>query len=381
MGTISSQFVVTALEDGTTIHGSLTSNKTLTQIVGSTVSPDWSKSANQPTLTLRIMKGASYLTARNHTWYINGVELTFDASTDLSTTAGYAGTFKRGTVTIDGIVCQTLKIVQNLGGLGNLDLDVITVRGQVEVNAAMIDFSAGIEVKISRSTGSGYIPSLGFVNEKSWIDTSGEYLCIYGMLFTDNGEVSGYDCRWYKNYDEEVTATSRPSGGGSYKSTVTVNGTAYPCLYLYEGDVVDYTVVRCAFTKDGQQVATETANIDDEQDPEQLYITYGSDNAGYTGTPASLKSGSVTFYMWVAQQTDPAHTATMKKYISYKVLLLDSAGSPITGSVSGFSAADADGFRTLTRDPSTYKASATISYDLAMANGGKITGQVKASTT
>lgn len=381
MGTVSSQFTVTAIADGATIHGSLVSNQTLTQIVGTTVTPNWETPANQPTLTLRIMKGSSYLTARNYKWYINGLELTFDPSTNLSTTSGYEGYFLKGTTTIESIVCPTLKIVKNLGGPGNLDLDIITVSGQVEVNAAFMDFTAGIEVKISRTTGAGYIGSLGFVNNKSWIDTKGEYICIYGLLATDGGAVSGYSCRWFKNYDEEVVATSRPSGGGSYKTTVNINGSAVPCLYLYEGDVEDFTIIRCAFIKDNVQVATETANIDDEQDPDQMYITYGADNVNYNGIPASLKSGSVTFYIWMALQDDPNHTATMQKYTSYKVKLLNSAGETITGSIDGYGSPDSAGFRDITRSSSTLKASCTVSYNLTVANGGRVTGIVKASTT
>lgn len=365
MGVISSQFIVTALEDGSTIHGSLSSDKTLTQIVGTSVQPNWTQAANQPTITLRVMKGASYLTAQQYKWYINGTEITDSDSR-----------FQKGTTTISGIVCPTLKIVQNLGGPGNQDLDIITIAGKVESNGAMIDFSAGIEVKISRSTGSGYVPSLGFVNGKSWIDTSGERICIYGMLATEEGAVSGYTCRWYKNYDTEITATS---GTGSYVSTVTIGGVTYPCLYLAEGDVDDFTVLRCEYYISGTLVAQETANIDDEQDPDRMYITYGANSAAYEGTPASLKSGSVTFNIWVAGNDDPANAAIMAKYTSYKVMLLDSQGNVITGSVSGFDAADAQGYRTL--PVSSNKASATISYEQVVSYGGKITGIVKASTT
>lgn len=370
MGVISSQFIVTALEDGSTIHGTLSSDRTLTQIVGASVAPDWTKPENQPTITLRVMKGASYLTAQNYKWYINGVEI--DASDSR---------FVIGTATISGIVCPTLKIVQNLGGLGNLDLDVISIAGKVESNGAMIEFSAGIEVKISRSTGAGYIPSLGFVNGKSWIDTAKEYICVYAMLATDEGNVSAYSCKWFRNYDTEVTATSAPAGGGSYKSTVTIGGVTYPCLYLYEGDVDDFTVLRCEYYVDNVLVAQETANIDDEQDPDRLYITYGANSAAYEGTPASLKSGSVTFNIWASRTDNAADTAVMRKYVSYKLKLLNSDGGTITANIDGIHDADGDGWRTLTRDSSTLKCSVAISYGLTVSYGGKITGIIKASTT
>ena len=380
MGTISSQFIVTALADGTTIHGSLSSDKTLTQIVGSTVSPNWETDASsRPTITLRVMAGNALLSARNYTWSINGQAIEFgnQSQPNINTAPSWcAGTFQKGESTIGAATCPTLKIIKNLGGSGNVDLDVISITGQIESNGTLVDFSAGIEVKISRATGSGYIPSLAFVNGKSWIDTKNEFLRIYALLATDKGAVSGYTCRWYRNYSTEVTASS-PSSNQSYKGTYN----SYPCLNLYEGDVEDYTVIRCEFWKDGVLVATETVNIDDEQDPDQLYITYGAANVSYNGTPASLKAGGeVTFSIWVGRQDDPNHAETMDKYKTYKALLLNSEGSVISGTVANFAAADANGWRALTRNSSTKIASAKVTYNVVVANGGKLTGVVQAST-
>ena len=370
MGKISSQFVVTALEDGLTIHGSLTSDKTLTQIVGpNTITPDWSVDANRPTITLRVQKGSQYITAQNYTWYINGVAI--DSSD---------ARFQMGTTIISGVTCPTLKIKQNLGGPGNLDLDTISIVGKIESNGALLDFSAGIEVKISRLTGSGYTPALCF-NGKAYIDTKGEYICIYAPLYTESGAVQSYACRWYINYDDEVTATAAPQGGGSYKSTVTVDGVTYPCLYLYEGDVEDFTVVRCEYLVGGNVEAVETVNVNDEQDPDMMYITYGANQSGYDGTPASLKTGqSVTFNIWVALMDNPAHEATMAKYVRYKVKLLDASASTITASILSGATIE-DGWAILTPD-AQHKIHVTVSYANAVDYGkGKVTGIVQALTS
>lgn len=367
MGKISSQFVVTSLEDGLTIHGSLTSDRTLTQTVGNTITPDWTDPTKQPTITLRVLKGNQYVPAQNYKWYINGDEIVSSDSR-----------FVMSTVTIEGVSCPTLKIVQNLGGPGNLDLDLITIGGKIESNGALLDFSAGIQVKISRLTGSGYIPTICFVDGKSYIDTKGEYICAYALLATENGNVSGYTCKWYLNYDQEVTATSR--NNCSYKSTVTIGGVTYPCLYIYEGDVEDYTVVRCEYIKDNEVVAVETVDVDDQQDPDMMYITYGAQSSAYNGTPASLKTGqSVTFNIWVARNDDPNHEATMAKYTSYKVKLLNSSAEVITASII-VGATIQDGWAVLTPDAG-HRIHVTISYEQAVQYGkGKITGLVQALT-
>lgn len=396
MGKISSQFIVTALEDGLTIHGSLTSNRSLTQTVGSTVTPDWTNPSNQPTITLRVMKGSAYVAAQNYDWYLNGVKIDSDNP--------WNSWFVKGTVDIGGVACPTLKIVKNLGGQGNLDLDLITISGKIESNGALIDFSAGIEVKISRLTGNGYIPTIWF--PEWYLDSAGtrvntagitqcvftvkgQYLCAYAKLETENGPVSSYSCRWFLNYDDEVTATSAPAGGGSYKGTVTIDGTAYPCLYIHEGDVEDMTVVRCEYSKDGEVVAVQTEQVDDQQDPDMMYVTYGGSGAAYNGTPASLKTGqSVTFVIWVGTADTPEHEATMKSYNYYKVKLLNASAQVVTSQVLGSADVDADGWKKYDvhaqATAAGHKISITVTYAQTTAadiGKGKITGFIQASKT
>ena len=75
MGNISNRFYVTALEDGTTLHGNLVADKSLTQAWnGTSAVPDWTVVANQPTIYLTLLSGATAVqpSADSVQWYYNG---------------------------------------------------------------------------------------------------------------------------------------------------------------------------------------------------------------------------------------------------------------------------------------------------------------------
>ena len=56
MSSISNRFFVTALDDGTTLHGNLASDKSLSQAwSGTSAIPNWTIASEQPTIYLTLM--------------------------------------------------------------------------------------------------------------------------------------------------------------------------------------------------------------------------------------------------------------------------------------------------------------------------------------
>ena len=60
MSQISNRFYVTALDDGTTLHGNLASTKPLSQAWnGSSAVPNWTQASEQPVIYLTLLSGGA----------------------------------------------------------------------------------------------------------------------------------------------------------------------------------------------------------------------------------------------------------------------------------------------------------------------------------
>ena len=381
MGAISSQFCVTAITDGVTIHGSLSASKSLTQVLyGNSVIDSWNNN-NGPVLTLTVLKGSEFVSPWSYTWYYNGTEI--DAN-DVR--------FSMGTTTKNGVIVPTLKIMCDLAGTGNADLDTITIAGQIETNGVLIDFNAGLEVRICRMTGSGYYA--GFLTpDGNEITESGQTIRIGVKLFMDltEKEKNDFTVDWYINYDQnDNIGNGENSGKKTYYGSSNIkeeNGVTKNrhCLFLNEADVTDFTVVRCDFKIDGNVVYSALITINDAQDPDMLYVMYGNDSV-YDGTPASLHSGqSVKFKFWVATSTNHKDTNKNSQYSTYQLMLLKCDGTTLRNWVT-LSATevniDSYGMKVksenITVDGVTLKGGVcTVPYRSVVENGGMITGIIK----
>jgi len=400
MGTISSQFCITSIVDGMTIHGSLWSDKSLTQYMdaeGAAV-PKWDTNTG-PTIWLTVLKGIQEVSPIDYTWYYNGQEITDDPA--------WAAMFvRREQAGEHGVVVPTLKIIRDLATPGNRDLDVITLKGRIESNGTPVEFSASIEVRICALSGSGYgavfhFPDGGAIND------AGEHIRIVAGLVKDISELTAdfpgqagqYTVEWYVNYDEQVTQSSQQAAASYYGKSKASPGDASwkPCLWLYEGDVTDKTVVRCVFKDlEGNVLYWDTVEVDDEQDPDQLYIMYDTDTVD-DGSPVSLHRGqTVNLKFWVATGDDHKNLVKNGRYTTYKAMLLKADGSALTQGTGGWvtlreegdtivvKAGVATGSVTMKRQTVTVEDAAlsggtcTVGYEAVTGCGGTITGLIKA---
>ena len=372
MSSISNRFYVTALEDGTTLHGNLASDKSLSQAWnGSAALPDWTIAENQPTIYITLLSGSTLVVPDNTgKWYYNdqGTESEItDADTRFQITTKSI-TYAEQTATV-----PALKIVANLASSSNVNVDSIIYKGSYTINGSAISFSAVAQIRITSVSKGSNVGVINFVNGISDITSAGQTITLYATCFGgDNGSpVSGFTTTWYIN-DTQVPA-------GSPKIT-TYN--SYPALNITEGDVVDHATIRCEFYKGGELLDTAYAGVDDMQDPEFMYIQYNGNN----GNAASLRTGeSAPFIVFVGSR-DSATVRTGWEGAVYKVQLLDGNGDIITASslnnIPNPDAGDTTNYyRTLEKYASNYqdenlrnKAHFEVNYSVPAAYGKNITG-------
>lgn len=358
MSQISNRFYVTALDDGTTLHGNLASTKPLSQAWnGSSAVPNWTQAAEQPIIYLTLLSGGSLVQpSSTFKWLYNGTEIDFTTDTRFQSTT-YPVTYGGTTLNM-----PALKIVANLASSANVDVDMITFSGSYIINGAGVTFACDAQIRISAITANGYLGLINFVNGISNITEDDQVITAYGVLYNSSGgQHTTATTKWYIN--NGVTPTA-----GSSK---TVDGNTYANAFqVDENDVVDHATLRCEFYDSSNNLLyTAYASVDDMQDPEFMYIQYN----GANGNAASLrKDESVSFSIWVGRRDDPSVLGGTANptYSTYKVQLLDGDGTVIGGSGdsgrsvigSGIPDADSDGYRTL--PISAGVASITIPYSV-----------------
>lgn len=371
MSQISNRFYVTALEDGTTLHGNLVSDKSLSQSWnGNTAVPNWTTASEQPTIYLTLLSGGTLVSPSNtFTWYYNGTAID-------DTDTRFVKTKKQVTYAGQALEMPALKIVENLASSSNVDMDLITFKGSYTVSGANIDFSSDIQIRISELKIGSKIGVINFVNGISDITDAGQTITLYGRLYNqDSQEESGVTTKWYLN--DSTTPTSGKN--------ISVGGKTYANAFqVKEDNVVDHAVVRCEFFINNSNIPiyTSYAAIDDMQDPEYMYIQYNGNN----GNAASLRRGdTASFSIWVGRRDDAnpiSHaegTNTVYDWSTIKVKLLDGEGTVITASnlATNIPNADGNGWRDLSSTMSNGKASIKIHYDTVNGAGKKnLTGIV-----
>lgn len=361
MSTISNRFYVTALEDGTTLHGNLASDRTLTQAWnGRTAVPNWTDNPNeQPTIYLTLLSGATLVApSSDYKWYYNGTEISNSDTRFQKTTKSV--TYADQTVTM-----PALKIVANLASSSNVDVDMITFEGSYVINGAGVSFSCDAQIRISAITANGNLGVINFLNGIADITEPNQTITMYGILYggSSGQPVSGVTTKWYLN------ESSTPTSG------TTISGQAN-AFQVTQQQVVDHAVVRCEFYDSSNNLLyTSYAGIDDMQDSEYMYIQYNGNN----GNAASLRKGeTATFQIWVGTREDAGVLggASTPAYPIIKVQLLDGSGSVVmdTGLATSIPDPDSNGWRTLPM--SGGKGTLTPHYDTVNGKGKNITGIV-----
>lgn len=312
MSSISNKFFITAIEDGTTIHGTLSSTTSLSQSWnGSGCNPNWENSteSERPLIYLNLYKGNAYVgiaNIYNQKWYYNKgggeILLSFNPNTGLNTNDECSGYFKLvSDYNPHGLIVPAIRIMKNLASDENLDIDLIRFEGDYKesASASPINFSTSIQIRLTVVEGQGFF---GVINAPQGTDLTQDQqsITLSGTLYKANSSVSSYSIKWYVN---EV-----------YKATTTGNNT----ITLTRADVTEYALVRAEFYE-GEQAAgevkfTEFIGIDDVIDDEILYVQY--DGANDNGT--SLRTGTFcTVRMWVGRKADPSVHKDTQNNVSY----------------------------------------------------------------
>lgn len=362
MSEISNRIMVTAIDDGTTLHANLVASGQITQAWnGVSAVPDWTVAANQPTLYLTLLSGGTYKAPTTYTWKYNGTALTFNASTHKDP----SGKFMETTQQVGGVNMPALKIVGNLVSSNNVDLDTITLEGTVEVGGASLDFNVMQQVRITKINAQGYLGVINFVDGIADITEEGQTLTLYGKLYGGDGqEAQGYTTNWY------LGSSTTPTPGQTINAGTPT--TAYANAYqVTEANVVDHAVVRCDFIINNEVKYSAFVGIDDMKDSEFMYIQY----SGANGNSATLHYGqSAVFSIWVGTHDDPSVLggASNPAYGTFKTKIYDGLGNLITGAKGSLPAEGTAGTGLRNLTTSQGKAELTFTYaDVFDANIGK----------
>lgn len=367
MSTISNRFYVAALEDGTTLHGNLTSTKPLSQAwnkASQSAVPNWTTPANQPVIYLTLLSGNTPITKSQvtGTWLYNGAALP----------AGKFSEVSNFTYTYNGqqYTTHALKIIDNLASDDNLDIDTITFNGSYKETASStgIPFTATIQIRVSEMTeATSNIGLIYFHNGVKDITESGQTITAYGQLYDASGNpvsAASYTTVWYVNDTQKSE--------GTYLSHVHA-------IQVTESEVTDYAVLRCDFTFGGSTYSAY-AEIDDMQDPEYLYIQVGPAGTSATGNSASLRAGeTVRVTTWVGTRDNAAVSATWSN-ATHKVQIVKANGTIATesglGGIPNPDSGDTTNYFRTINTTSSSKHYFDVSYTVVKNLGSNITGVI-----
>lgn len=374
---ISNQFTLTAIKSNITIQGRLMVDGSATQNYNPSSGrciPDWkTDTSKRPKIYPLIRRGVAYLSTasiNNGKWYYNGDEIRFDEETGLSTNykdSNGVSKFQLGTITKslggNNVTLPCLTIVNNLAHAENLDLDMITFEGTVELNGKQVAFPpCSIEVKISQMTTQGYLGLLS--PESAIIAYKGDKATIAATLLKEDGEAVECWVTWRRGDGTAITAD-----GTHIKITDTTGVNGVHTIEVDDEAVTDNLILRCDFytnsqKRDQDRVTTAFASIDDAQDPEYLFISLDGKTGDYSG---QLYEGeSVDVEMWVA--TLEAPTTPDTKWTNFAIAVYNGKQELVTSGVPAVTVTNSKG-----------KATFGFAF-LDETCGGKCTGIVTATT-
>lgn len=386
MSKVGNTINITAIGDSETVHGALCTTVSLTQAFNKQTSqcvPNWAgwADADKPIVYLYLQYGSREIQPLSHTWYYNGVELSFNENTGACTTQNYTTTFKEVTYTINGYNAVALKIIGNLAGAGNLDLDRISIRGQVEMAGAPVGFAAEQVVRISTVNSNGYVGVINFANGKSILLGEADTISATAALYVGSG-TPAFTVQWKLNGAD--VAASKLSNGGK---TVSLTG----------ADVTDIAVLTAIFfDSENHQVAVASETVDDVQDEEYMYIKttigqYSSNNGTITisggtdstGKDVFLRPGQAVRYQFYMAKADNPSTK-LAKYTDYGFAPKGSDGNALSNATTSISClsgktAGADGAYSVKKGSAgEYYGEIIVPYDEVNTLGGHVSGDLYA---
>lgn len=328
MGQVSNRFFVTSIKDGTVVTAAIYSDKPLVQLIDkqNVPDPDWTASANQPTVWCTTRTGSTIKSPTSFTWYVNNQAITFpnNPTPGVSVSTNFDGAFMYMTKTIDGKTLPSIKIIKNIITWDNADNDILVCSGAMEYNGADIGFSVSTTIRRGELGASGYygwIEGDSYVTAQSGNDGTAN---MQAHLKTADGTVNSYTTKWFR---EGVTPSGRWTAEG--RSATPTGGVA--SMDILGSEITDYVVVRCDFY-DTQNTKVYSAywDVDDMEDEEEMYMaSYNDGSSVSNGLDVCLRTDQVVSYVaWVGKRGD--QTTIDAKYTVFKVKLLDYEGKTIT---------------------------------------------------
>ena len=332
MGNISNTFRINVIDDGTSLHGNLVADKTLSQSWDGGCSPDWHTNIastpkvgtkDQPTIKLTLLNGTAQVgidEITNVRWYYNDkgtdVEIVFqendttiqytDENNVVQTVTGKLSTdgkFLKCTAMSGSLQVPALRIVQNLASSTNVDIDTITIKGVYNAGNGGVEFSATVQIRITERVAGGYD---GLVYGVDSIVEKNQSLVLWGVLTGgSDSTVPAYTTKWY------VNGTYSADG-----STISGNTNAFQ---ISEGQITGKANIRCDFLISNEVVATTYAEVDDMYDNEDIQFSFD----GSLTNSASMRSSNsdILVKMWVADNGTP--NIVDPSWNQFKVQLID----------------------------------------------------------
>ncbi len=256
-----------------------------------TVTPDYTVSANQPTLyfvctSSRTSEGIANVAAIS--WYFNGTLLSFSSTTNLST-GTYAGLFQKVYPdSDDGQYYYGLKIVGNLVESAGCASATIKAVATVTSGTVSDSITATYTVRIQKYSSDSYFVTIVAGDTNNFMITTDGGTCkLKAMVYKGSDSVTPDGYQWaYADGDEFVDisgATAQTysvqeadvATSGMYRVTVTIDGVSYSDIQR-----VDDT--------------TDPYDINPGADPADETIEEGSSAAYVNYTPTVVKRGSTT---------------------------------------------------------------------------------------
>lgn len=217
MATISATGSVTIrrIRYGDTVSMAFDVTGALVQYVNSqtgTVTPDWTNTTNQPTITPVVTSARSQtVTFLSVVWKYNGFELKFGTD-GYSTNTGYEKTFYLDAKT------GKLTIKKNLASTTNIASDTLEVTLVVSIGGQEYTLTKSIDITIQpmgASSYSGYITT-----DKTFLKKDGEVATLTAHLMDGSGTVNPSNVKWYSgdtylNKEGETLEVNRDMVNGS----------------------------------------------------------------------------------------------------------------------------------------------------------------------
>lgn len=220
------------------------------------VAPDWSVAANQPVITPKAFSarlGVDVAKTGAGTWSYNGVAITFDSGTGIST--NFNGSFKIN------FANDALTIVKNLASSTNMNGDILTYIASWD-NGYAEQAGGQIEVQIDKI---GTTPYSGIVNlSTNTLNETGGVTSLTATSVLLRGSTvlsSGFTVKWYKQTD--------PSTVIGTSNTLTINRSMVSGKETFFAE----------FYVDGVKVSVYFFSVYDMSDPAQIAFELKSVNS------------------------------------------------------------------------------------------------------